>query len=73
MFSTLVVTGEKNPHTAMSKTVGLPIAIAVKLILQGKISLRGVKIPVDRQIYEPVMKELKEYGIEFTERDILIS
>jgi hypothetical protein len=51
----------------MSKTVGLPVAIAAKLILQGKIRLTGVHIPIHPEIYEPVMKELEDYGICFTE------
>ena len=63
----MAIKGEDSVHTAMSKTVGIPVAIAAKLILQGKISLTGVHIPIHRQIYEPVMKELENYGIRFTE------
>ena len=48
-------------------TVGLPVAIATKLILQGEINLTGVKIPVDKEIYEPVLEELKSFGIDFVE------
>jgi saccharopine dehydrogenase-like NADP-dependent oxidoreductase len=65
--SSMAIIGEDSVHTAMSKTVGLPVAIAAKLILQGKISLRGVHIPIHREIYEPVMKELDDFGIRFTE------
>ncbi len=68
IVSSMAIKGEDRVHTAMSKTVGIPVAIATKLILQGKISLTGVHIPIHRQIYEPVMKELENYGILFTEK-----
>ncbi|MEO9099839.1 MAG: saccharopine dehydrogenase C-terminal domain-containing protein, partial [Ginsengibacter sp.] len=54
-------------HTAMSKTVGLPLGIATKLILENKIKITGLHIPVIPGIYEPVLKELALNGIEFTE------
>ncbi|MGC9343626.1 MAG: hypothetical protein ACP5E3_13060 [Bacteroidales bacterium] len=53
--------------------MGLPVAISSKLILEGDLGLKGVEIPVHRQIYEPVLSELREYGIEFTENEINIS
>ncbi|WP_299457737.1 saccharopine dehydrogenase family protein [uncultured Microscilla sp.] len=65
--SDLVVLGDEN-HTAMAKTVGLPLAIAAKLILLGKINLKGVFIPTLKEIYAPVMTELLQLGIEFKER-----
>jgi saccharopine dehydrogenase-like NADP-dependent oxidoreductase len=73
LYSTLAVIGENSTETAMSKTVGLPVAITARLILEGKVDLKGVKIPTDKQIYEPVLKELKKFGIEFKERDVLVS
>jgi saccharopine dehydrogenase (NADP+, L-glutamate forming) len=65
--STLIVKGEDNLHTAMAKTVGLPLGIATKLILAGEISLRGLHIPTSSEMYEPVLKDLEEYGICFNE------
>src|SRR6185295_4867387 len=56
----LTATGEDEILTAMAKTVGLPLAIACKLLMQGKISKRGVVIPVTKEIYEPVLIELRE-------------
>lgn len=53
--------------TAISRTVALPAAIAVKLILEGKIELKGVQIPVNKSIYEPVLEELEQQGISMTE------
>ncbi len=67
IVSSMAIIGEDTVHTAMSVTVGLPVAIAAKLILQGKIRSRGVQIPIHREIYEPVMNELEKYGILFTE------
>ena len=51
----------------MSRTVGLPVAIAAKLICENKITLRGVRIPVHAQIYQPVLDELEGMGIAFTD------
>lgn len=65
--SCLIVKGEDRIHTAMSKTVGLPLGIAAKLILQNKIKLTGLHIPVIPEIYEPVLEELKLNGIQFNE------
>jgi saccharopine dehydrogenase-like NADP-dependent oxidoreductase len=66
----LTVTGDDEVNTAMAKTVGLPLAITAKLLLEGKIKSRGVVIPVDKDIYEPVLKELSQYGIRLIEREI---
>jgi saccharopine dehydrogenase-like NADP-dependent oxidoreductase len=65
--STLIVKGEDSRHTAMAKTVGLPLGIAAKLILQNKINAKGLHIPIIPEIYEPVLKELAEQGIIFNE------
>lgn len=65
--STLVLKGEDEVCTAMAKTVGLPVAIAAKLILTGQLVLKGVKIPTEPGIYEPVLQELAEHGIIFNE------
>jgi saccharopine dehydrogenase-like NADP-dependent oxidoreductase len=65
--STLVLKGDDELHTAMAKTVGLPVAIAAKLILTGQLQLSGVKIPSEPGIYEPVLQELAEYGVIFNE------
>ncbi len=63
--STLVVKGMDNTHTAMAKTVGLPLGIAAKLILEGKIKETGLHIPIIPAIYEPVLKALIQQGIAF--------
>jgi saccharopine dehydrogenase (NADP+, L-glutamate forming) len=68
--SNLIVKGEDSLHTAMAKTVGLPLGIATKLILEDKIKLTGLHIPVVPEIYEPVLSELEENGIVFNEKVI---
>jgi len=65
--SLLIVKGENNVRTAMAKTVGLPLGIATKLILNGTIQLKGLHIPTKKEIYEPVLRELEENGIQFKE------
>jgi len=67
--SSLIVKGEDSLRTAMAKTVGLPLGIAAKLILQGKIKLTGLHIPIVPEIYEPVLRELEQHGIKFNETD----
>jgi saccharopine dehydrogenase-like NADP-dependent oxidoreductase len=63
--STLVVKGEDAVYTAMAKTVGLPMAIATKLILKGKIKSRGVQMPIHEEFYKPILKELEKFGVKF--------
>ncbi|MCM4172034.1 saccharopine dehydrogenase [Arenibacter sp. TNZ] len=65
--SNMVVTGEDRTYTAMAKTVGLPVAMATLLILNKKITNPGVQLPIRREVYEPILEELKEYGIHFKE------
>lgn len=65
--SCLIVKGENSLHTAMAKTVGLPLGITATLILEEKIKLKGLHIPTLPQIYEPVLAELKNEGISFIE------
>ena len=65
--SSLVCIGEDSSYTAMAKTVGLPLAIAVDLFLDGKINLTGLHVPVLPEIYNPILAALKSHGISFRE------
>jgi saccharopine dehydrogenase-like NADP-dependent oxidoreductase len=65
--STLIVKGENNLRTAMAKTVGLPLGIAARNILNGRIRLTGLQIPTRSEIYQPVLEELAQQGIVFQE------
>ena len=66
----MVVLGEDQTYTAMAKTVGLPVAIATLAILNKKITTPGVQIPIKKEVYEPILNELKENGIIFTEKEV---
>lgn len=66
--SSLVVKGEDSLRTAMAKTVGLPLGIAAKLLLKDQLSVRGLQIPTVKEIYEPVLAELNQYGVSFIEQ-----
>ena len=68
--STMVAIGENQIYTAMAKTVGLPVAIATVAILNKKITTPGVQIPISREVYEPILKELETYGITFSEKKV---
>jgi len=68
--SKLVVKGDDELHTAMAKTVGLPLGIAAVLILENKIAIKGLHIPIIKEIYEPVLAELINEGIAFEETKI---
>jgi saccharopine dehydrogenase-like NADP-dependent oxidoreductase len=65
--SSLVVKGENNTRTAMAKTVGLPLGIAAKLILENRMPVSGLHIPIIPEIYDPVLAELSSEGIQFRE------
>lgn len=65
--SSLVCYGEDSIYTAMAKTVGLPLAIAIDLFLDRKINLTGLHVPVLPEIYNPILDELSRRGIRFTE------
>jgi saccharopine dehydrogenase-like NADP-dependent oxidoreductase len=68
--ATMVTIGEDQTYTAMAKTVGLPVAIATLAILNGKIKTPGVQIPIRKEVYTPILKELAQFGISFKEKKV---
>ncbi|QIH39229.1 saccharopine dehydrogenase [Flavobacterium sp. Sr18] len=68
--SKMVCIGDDQTYTAMAKTVGLPVAMATLLILNGKITTPGVQLPIRKEVYEPILKELEEYGVVFKEQSM---
>ncbi|HSR31293.1 MAG TPA: saccharopine dehydrogenase C-terminal domain-containing protein, partial [Anaerolineae bacterium] len=67
--ATMIDFGIPHGDTSMARTVGLPAAIAVRMILQGELSgFTGVHVPVIPEIYLPVLAELGELGISLTEK-----
>ena len=63
----MLVKGDDHLRTGMAKTVGLPLGIAAKLILNGTINQSGIHIPVTKDIYDPVLAELSKHGVVFKE------
>ncbi len=70
ILSSMVNLGENQIFTSMSNTVGLPVAICAKMILNNQISLKGVQVPVMKEVYQPILKELEDYGITFVEKEL---
>jgi saccharopine dehydrogenase (NAD+, L-glutamate forming) len=72
-YSTMVCIGQDTRNTAMSMTVGLPLAMVARRILEGLYPETGVQLPIQPDIYKPVLEELKDYGIRFVEEEIPVS
>ncbi|MAZ71566.1 MAG: saccharopine dehydrogenase [Flavobacteriaceae bacterium] len=68
--SSMVINGDDQTYTAMAKTVGLPVAIATLKILNEEITTPGVQLPIKKEVYEPILKEMEDYGIRFTEKEV---
>jgi saccharopine dehydrogenase-like NADP-dependent oxidoreductase len=71
--SSLVVKGTDAFHTAMAKTVGLPLGIMASLLLKEKIKLIGLKVPIEKEIYQPVLAALEAEGICFRDTEVLLA
>jgi len=67
--SSMVIQGDDQTYTAMAKTVGLPVAIASLKILNKEITTFGVQLPIRKNIYDPILKELEDYGVHFNEKE----
>ena len=68
--ATMVSKGDDQTYTAMAKTVGLPVAMATMAILNEKITTPGVQMPLNKEVYDPILEELEDYGIKFTEKEV---
>ena len=62
--------GENQTYTSMSNLVGWPLGIGVKHILNGSIQLKGVRIPIHKEVYNPILDEMEDYGVIFKEKAI---
>ncbi len=71
--SSMVYIGQNQIYTAMSDTVGLPVAICAEMILNGTITIKGVQLPLKKEIYLPVLEKLVDYGVRFVEKEKEIS
>ena len=72
LISFLKIEGEDKTYTAMSKTVGLPIAVLVEHIINVNFNKSGIYLPFKKNIYEPVLERLSELGINFIDKEINI-
>lgn len=70
-ISSLVVKGKDKHESAMAMTVGLPVAIASKLLLTGQIKEKGLLLPIDKDVYNPILNELEDYNIKFVEEELM--
>jgi saccharopine dehydrogenase-like NADP-dependent oxidoreductase len=68
--SKMVCIGDDQTYTAMAKTVGLPVAMATLQILNGNIKTPGVQLPINKEVYLPILKELEEFGVIFKEKEM---
>ena len=68
LISHMEYIGKDSVLTAMSDTVGLPLGIAAKMILNDKIKMRGVILPTEKEVYSSVLPELESYGVKFKEK-----
>jgi saccharopine dehydrogenase-like NADP-dependent oxidoreductase len=68
IVSTLIDYGIPGGDSSMSRTVGLPAAIGARLVLEGRIVLTGVQVPVHAEIYGPILDELASLGVRFEEK-----
>lgn len=66
--STLIDYGIPNGHSSMSRTVGLPVAIATHLVLQGQLKLTGLQLPIIPEVYNLILGELEKENIKFVEK-----
>lgn len=67
--STMVAIGENMTETAMAKTVGLPVAMAAIMILNGEIETPGVQLPIRKEVYNPILEKLEAFDIKFQEKE----
>jgi len=70
IISSMTYEGLDRENTAMSYTVGTPLAIATKLLAKGKIQLKGIHIPTTPELYNPILTELENLGVRFIEEEI---
>jgi saccharopine dehydrogenase-like NADP-dependent oxidoreductase len=67
--ASMVYVGRDNVLSAMSDTVGLPVALAAEMILSGELNVTGVLLPITPNIYAPILERLKEHGIYLGEKE----
>ena len=72
LTSFLKIEGEDKTYTAMSKTVGLPIAVLIEHIINTNYNKSGIHLPFKKNIYKPVLERLSELGVNFIDKEVNI-
>jgi saccharopine dehydrogenase (NAD+, L-glutamate forming) len=72
-YVTMVCIGKDDRHTAMSLTVGLPLAMTARKIMEGSFVKKGVLCPIYPELYNPVLEELARSNIKFIEEEAIMS
>lgn len=67
LTATLRLEGTNSENTAMAKFVGLPIAIMAKKVMLGEINETGIHVAMQPAVYQPILQELMEHGIQYQE------
>ena len=70
LISTLKLTGEDRSNTALAKIVGLPMAIMLRRVMNGEIKEMGMSVPMKKEVYDPILKEMEEYGVVFEDKHV---
>ena len=70
LVSTMELKGKDGTNTALAKVVGLPMAFLLKKVMTGEIKDMGMDVPMQKKIYEPLLKEMEDYGIIFKDKHI---
>ena len=70
LISTMEAKGSNGTNTALAKVVGLPMAILLKKVMTGEIKEMGMDVPMQKEIYDPLLKEMEEYGVVFKDRHV---
>ncbi|XP_051917277.1 alpha-aminoadipic semialdehyde synthase, mitochondrial [Hippocampus zosterae] len=68
----LVVYGEDGRFSAMAKSVGYPVAVAARMLLDGEITSKGIVLPMSKEIYAPALKRLKDEGLNIVASSTLL-
>lgn len=70
LISTMALKGKSGKDTALAKVVGLPMAHLLKKVMKGEIKEMGMDVPMQKEIYKPLLKEMEEYGIVFKDKHV---
>ena len=71
-ISSMLVEGVPGGYSAMAGAVSLPVAIAARRILEGKVKKTGVCMPTTPDLYQPILEEMGTLGFSFKRETIIL-